>query len=123
MWVLWNKAITVNTWRVNVDNLINQTCPLCSNEEKSMLHKFQECCHAQQAWDYTQDIVGELAYDNKPSQVVAPLHWKQCDFAAKSPRQVQDVENIWSLLKGITLQILWIEWNDLVFNNRKMECW
>ncbi len=29
---------------------------------------------------------------------------------------MQDVENILSLLRGITL---WIEWNDLVFNNER----
>ncbi len=51
--------------------------------------------------------------------VVSPIHWKQCVFAAKSPRQVQRVENIWCLLKGITLWTLWIERNDLVFNNER----
>jgi hypothetical protein len=43
MWALWNKAITVN--QAKVDNLINQTCPLCDTEEESTLHKFWECCH------------------------------------------------------------------------------
>jgi hypothetical protein len=47
MWALWNKAIAINIWRVKVDKSINQTCPLCDNENKSMLHKFWECCHAQ----------------------------------------------------------------------------
>jgi hypothetical protein len=47
MWALWNKAITVNTWKAKVNNSINQTCPLCTNGEKSTLHKFWECCHAQ----------------------------------------------------------------------------
>jgi hypothetical protein len=94
MWALWNKPIAVNTWRAKVDNSINQTCPLCSNGEESMLHKFWECCHAQRAWEYKQGIVCELAYDNKPSRVVAPLHWKQCVFASKSPKQVQRVEDI-----------------------------
>jgi hypothetical protein len=119
MWALWNKAIVVNTWRAEVDNSINQTCPLCGNEEESILHKFLECCHAQQAWEYTQGIMCDLAYGNKPSRVVAPLHWKQCVFVAKSPRQVKCVENIWSLPRGITLWNLWIEWNDLVFNNKR----
>ncbi len=119
MWALWNKVIVVNTWRVKVGNSINQTFLLCSNEEESTFNKFWECCHAQQAWEYTQGIVCELAYGNKPSQVVAPLHWNQFVFAAKSPRQVQHVENIWSLLRGITLWILWSEWNDLVFNNKR----
>jgi hypothetical protein len=32
---------------------------------------------------------------------------------------VQHVENIQSLLRGITLCTLWIEWNDLVFNNER----
>jgi hypothetical protein len=102
MWALCNKAIAVNTWKVKVDNSINQTCPLCNNGEESTLHKFWECCHAQRAWEYIQGIVCELAYDNKPSQVVGPLHWKQCVFAGKSPKQVQCVEDIWSLLRGIT---------------------
>jgi hypothetical protein len=88
MWALWNKAIVVNTWRAKVDNLINQTCPLCGNEKESMLHIFWECCHAQWTWEYTQDIVGELAYGNKPSRVVAPLHWKQFVSVAKSPKQM-----------------------------------
>ncbi len=60
--------------------------------------------------------MGELAYGNKPSWVVGPLHWKQSVFATKSPRRMQHVESIWSLLRGITL---WIEWNDLVFNNER----
>ncbi len=29
------------------------------------------------------------------------------------------MENIWSLLRGITLRTLWIERNDLVFNNKR----
>jgi len=62
--------------------------------------------------------VCELAYGYKPSWVVAPLYWKQSVLAAKSPRQVQH-ENIQSLLRGITLCTLWIEWNDLVFNNER----
>jgi hypothetical protein len=61
MWALWNKAIVVNTWKAKVDNSINQTCPLCVNEEESTLHRFWECCHAQWAWEYTQGIVCELA--------------------------------------------------------------
>ncbi len=32
---------------------------------------------------------------------------------------MQCVENIWSLPRGITLMTLWIEWNDLVFNNQR----
>jgi hypothetical protein len=76
MLTLWNKAITINTWRAKVDDSINQTCPLCGNEEESMLHKFWECCHAQQAWEYTQSIVCELAYYDKPSHMIAPLYWK-----------------------------------------------
>jgi hypothetical protein len=46
MWALWNKEITVNTWRTKVDKLINQTCPLCGNEEESTLDRFWECWHA-----------------------------------------------------------------------------
>jgi hypothetical protein len=99
---LWNKTIVINIWKVKVDNSINQTSPLCNNGKKSTLHKFWECCHAQWAWEYIQGIVCELTYDNKPSQVVAPLHWKQCVFACKSPKQVQHMEDIWSLLRNIT---------------------
>jgi hypothetical protein len=70
-----------------------------------------------QAWEYTQGIVCEIAYNNKPSRMVAPLHWKQRVFATKNRRQVQCVENIWSFLRSITFWTLWIERNDLVFNN------
>jgi hypothetical protein len=114
MRALWNKAITINTWKAKVDNSINQTCPLCVNEKKSTLHKFWECCHAQWAWEYTQVIVCELAYSYKPSWVVAPLHWKQSVLATKSPRQVQHVENIRSLLRGITLCTL-CELNGMIW--------
>jgi hypothetical protein len=42
MWVVWNKLalVVVNIWRVNVDDSINQTCPMCGNEVKSILHRF-----------------------------------------------------------------------------------
>jgi hypothetical protein len=85
MWTLWNKAIIVNTLRAKVDNLINQTCPLCDNEKEPHCTNFGNV--AMWAWEYTQSIVCELAYGNKPSWVVAPPHWKQCVFATKSLRQ------------------------------------
>jgi hypothetical protein len=88
MWALWNKVIVIKIWKAKVENSINQTCALCGNEKEPTLHKFWECCHAQRTWEYTQGVVCELAYDNKQSLVVGPLHWKQCVFVVKSLRQV-----------------------------------
>lgn len=37
-------------------------------------------------------------------------------FTIKELRKFKRVKGLWSLLKGITLWVLWIERNDLVFN-------
>jgi hypothetical protein len=79
MWALWNKAIAVNTWRAKVDNLIKLAhCAIMKKNpryinfgsvimhnglgctHKTLWVRFWECYHAQRAWVYTQDIVGEI---------------------------------------------------------------
>ncbi len=39
-------------WKVVTYVLMNQTCPLCEIEDKSILHRFWECALAQCAWVY-----------------------------------------------------------------------
>lgn len=53
------------------------------------------------------------------------MQWKHCICAAREPRCAQPVSWLWSLLGGITLQIIplgiiAIERNDLVFNKEKL---
>jgi hypothetical protein len=43
--VVWNKAIVVNKWKIVVDALIVQTCPLYEIEDEFILHSFWECAH------------------------------------------------------------------------------
>ncbi len=63
MWIVWNKLelVAVNIWKMNVDDSINQKCPMCGNGVQSILHRFWVCNHAQQG------IVYGLVYGNKPS--------------------------------------------------------
>jgi hypothetical protein len=74
MWALWNKAIVVNTWKIKVDDSINQTCPLCNNEENPHCTNFESVVmHNRLGSSYKALCVN---FDNKPSQVVAPLQKK-----------------------------------------------
>jgi hypothetical protein len=45
------------------------------------------------------------------------LTWEHAIFSTRSLQSFQGIGKFWSLLWGVTLWILWIARNDLVFNN------
>jgi hypothetical protein len=61
--------------------------------------------------------VGELVNMAKPFQLTSSMQWKHAIFVARVSRHLHSVENIWSFFRGITLWSIWIECNDLIFNN------
>ncbi len=42
IWVVWNKAMAVNLWRVKTNGLINQGCLLCGNGKESIKHPLHQ---------------------------------------------------------------------------------
>ncbi len=105
MWVVWNKLplVVVNIWRVNVDDSINQTCPMCGNGVQSILHRFWDCNPCTTSMRiYTQGIVYGLAYGNKPFQATTLMQSKKKSFL--QPRHKGGFE-VWrtSSLRSITL--------------------
>jgi hypothetical protein len=75
MWIVWKKTMVMK-----MDNLINQICPMCEDEGKSILTQIlgMQPCTINMG-EYMQCIVYELVYDiKKPSQVLALMQWKQC---------------------------------------------
>jgi hypothetical protein len=46
MWVVLNKVIAFNAWKVKVDNVISKTSVLCGEAKESMSHRFCECLQA-----------------------------------------------------------------------------
>jgi hypothetical protein len=57
----------------------------------------------------------------KPFQLASPMQWKHVNFTARVSRCFHCVENIWSFSRGTTLWSIWIECNDLVFNNARWD--
>jgi hypothetical protein len=109
--------MVVNLWKVKANGLTNQGYMLCGNVEKSTMHQLWECRYAQQAWDYTKTIVCKLVNGAKPFYLSSLMQWKHVIFISKIPRCLHCVGNVWSLFRGIILWSIWIECNNLVFNN------
>lgn len=49
------------------------------------------------------------------------LNWHHGIFGRKIPSSLSKVSRIWLFLCGITLLAIWIERNDLTFNNNKWD--
>ena len=47
------------------------------------------------------------------------FNWKQGLFGERLPKKYSPKIKIWHLLRGITLQAIWIEQNDKVFNHKQ----
>ncbi len=73
--------------------------------------------NAQWPSDYTKTTLGELVNMAKPFQLTSSMQWKHAIFVARVSRHLHSVENIWSFFRGITLCSIWIECNNLIFNN------
>ncbi len=110
-------CVPLNLWKAKADGLINQGYLLCKNGEESIMHWFLECKYAQRVWDYMKTIVCELVNGVKPFQLAFPMQWKHATSTTRVPKHLHHVENIWSSFKCIILWSIWIEHNDLVFNN------
>jgi hypothetical protein len=91
-----------------MDSGIACVCPLCNNLEESISNKYWDCKQAQWAWNYTHGILNCLFYGSSFMQQVMPMQSRHIIFVAKEPRHLCNVINLWSLLKGITLWIVWI---------------
>lgn len=119
IWIVWNKAVAVNLWRVKTNGLINQACLLCGNGKESIMHQLWECRYAQHAWDYTKTTVLCASWSMGLSHFTLLF---QCNgsmlfLLLKYQRCFHCVENVWSLFRCIILWSILIECNKLVFNN------
>lgn len=47
------------------------------------------------------------------------LNIEQCMFKKRLPHSLKKFDDLWSLLKGITLIYIWIDCNDLVFTSAR----
>jgi hypothetical protein len=45
------------------------------------------------------------------------LTWKQGIFSERIPQKFDGVCGMWSTIRTVVLWSLWIEWNDVMFNN------
>jgi hypothetical protein len=90
-----------------------------ANIPKTIAHRFWDYGVAQGAWDFSTGIV-----NNPRSGQKKP--WKPRDgqhgiFEKKIPKALNTLSSIWLLLRRITTWAIWVERNDLTFNNNRWD--
>ncbi|KAG0574234.1 hypothetical protein KC19_VG246300 [Ceratodon purpureus] len=120
MWLIWHRAVAVNHWRGRIDGNVDIRCPICHRgSEESVLHRFWECESSQRAWQFAIHIMNQLVKGKDVRGPWQPLSWKQGIFSYRIPRKFDAFKQIWLELRSVVLWTLWIERNDIVFNNQR----
>ena len=116
IWSIWHKAVAMNEWRARIAPVfISKQCVFClPNTSESVKHKFWDCIHARRAWRWSTFIMHELC--GVRSGNYDCFNWKQALFGERIPKKYSKTIKIWHLLRGITMWTIWIERNDMVFN-------
>ena len=62
MWMIWHKAVAINSWRGAIAQEIDQSCLICLRGiRETVMHRFWECSAAQRAWSWCEAIINHMA--------------------------------------------------------------
>ncbi|KAG0593412.1 hypothetical protein KC19_1G327900 [Ceratodon purpureus] len=119
-WSLVHRAVAVNHWRHRAIVEVSDLCQCCDlGQPETLEHCFHACAPAMRAWDFVATILHCLAPTPRDAGPWARLSWKQCILNAPLPGTFDALRPLWSLLRGATLWIIWIQRNQLVFHGHR----
>ncbi|KAG0585602.1 hypothetical protein KC19_2G024500 [Ceratodon purpureus] len=118
LWSLIHKAVAVNEWRHRAIPAISALCDGCtSGTPETILHCFYACEPAARAWHFAATVL-HLSARSPWSPSPRPLPtWDQCILGVDLPNELQESQVLWSLIRGATLWVIWIQRNQRVFHN------
>ncbi len=73
MWATWNKANTMNVWRMRMNGSINQVWLLCEKGDQSIIHRFWECEHAYHAWEFKWVAFKYVMYGSSSNKLITQM--------------------------------------------------
>lgn len=119
IWLIWHYVVAVNHWRGRIDGTMDIRCPVCPRRsEESMLHRFWECLSAQRVWQWAIHIMNALLIGRDAQGPWRLLTWRQGIFSGGIPRKFNALKWLWLEVRTVVLWVLWIQRNDMVFNNQ-----
>ena len=93
-------------------------CICCDqNTIESVLHRMAKCERAQQWWNYALSIIYSYCGILPVNGFWPALAWQQCVLGSMLPRRLNHVKIVWSLRRGSTIWLIWIDRNTTTFNN------
>lgn len=106
----WGLLTNEMRWRRGLDP--SNLCPLCGDQEESLLHGLHDCIHCRQTWRI-------LAHNAMPGEFfqVAIQQW----FSNNLDDQSQRNGVAWSTLFGVALMTLWQDRNEYVFKGKPID--
>lgn len=120
LWLTWHRDVAVNKWRETINCAIDPRCPVCPRRaEESVLHRFWECQSAQRAWQWGIHIMNSLLISRDAQGPWSSFNWKQGNFSDRIPQKFDQLCSIWMALRTVILWTLWLERNDVAFNDEK----
>jgi hypothetical protein len=119
IWRLWHQALPVNVWRGKISQAIVKLCPVCdSGQEETNVHCFWTYVHSQEVWCFSNSLFRRCLAQKYPMVSFIP-NWRIALFGEAPPFKEQAINCLWFLLRGVTLWVIWVFWNQLVFNHQR----
>jgi hypothetical protein len=118
LWVLWHQALAVNAWSVTTNqNIVVDYSSCVPVTPQTFVHKFWLFPRARKAWEMAFTIMYRSKTMPYMKYTHEPLSLEQCLTNKRLPNNLKNFSYLWSLLWGVVLWYIWIERNDLVFND------
>lgn len=73
MCATWNKAITMNVWRMRMNGSINQVWLLCEKGDELIIHRFWECELAYHAWEFKWVAFKYVMYGSSSNKLITQM--------------------------------------------------
>lgn len=110
LWKIGNEALLTNVERHRRTMAASKECPRCGLSDEILLHRFRDCPPSLAIWKHFKVRNQRNFFRNHDWG-----NWLRTKLIAK---QINNDEQFWSTLFGVTLDLLWRNRNEFVFHRK-----
>jgi hypothetical protein len=120
LWSIYHNAVAVNAWRHRIFPRTPEQCPCyTSDAPETRVHAFYDCPETRLIWNFAFSVIYRASPQPIQREPWPRLTWSQCLFNEPLPAPLTSVQDIWTLIRGAVLWILWLRRNAIVFRHER----
>lgn len=111
LWKLGHGVMLTNSERKRRTMTNDSTCQICQLGEETLFHCFRDCPKARSVW-FSLGVENHANFFNNQNWI----KWMEMNLKSEGSNKLLPY---WSILFGVTLDVLWRNRNDLIFNQNQ----